>query len=130
MGIFRSAALIRTRGLSMLQTLVMLSLMLGAPLAVADRTITVLSLVTCNKWVEDRKQEAADRPNSASLDLIWINGVLTGLNAAYPADKDFLRAVDAPTIVLWVDRHCQRFPKSDLFDAGKELFKELKKLSK
>jgi hypothetical protein len=133
MRIFRRLTRACARNRLVLPGLVLLSLTLVTPLAAIDQKITVLSSIPCSKWVKDRKEEAEDKPfysSSAVVDSLWLNGFLTGLNTADPGNKDLLGAIDAPTIVLWVDRHCQRFPNDDLYDAGRALFKELKKLSK
>ncbi|HEY2967293.1 MAG TPA: hypothetical protein VGK75_02910 [Casimicrobiaceae bacterium] len=95
-------------------------------------TFTVLTPITCKEWNNDRKLEKRNRElmdsSAAITHKIWLNGFLTGLNVADNSGKDVLRTIDAPTVVLWVDRHCSQNPDSDLVDAATRLFIELRKI--
>ena len=52
-------------------------------------------------------------------------GYLSGL--AVGANSDYLNNADLGSLLLWVDKYCQNSPLKNTYQAGDDLFRELKK---
>ena len=103
----------------------------SSPVLAANTSLSIMGAITCKDWVKNRindtEADALGRLVSSG-DKSWLLGFLSGLNINGQYDKDVLDAVDVGTISLWTDRYCKHNPKSDLSDAGIELFSELKNI--
>ena len=105
-----------------------LVILLAAQCALAE-TITSIGASNCQRWIDARalERKTADPFDRAlaMIDRAWILGFMTAMNATHPGAKDLLKNVNANTIADWMDQYCKKNPKSDLFDGGSVLYKEL-----
>ena len=99
-----------------------------------SRTITVLASRSCAQWVEDKRSAALEGTTGSAwftvaLNRRWLLGYVSGLNAAYPSDKNLLAAVNAAIVEEWIDKYCAQNPKKDLIDGAERLMAELAKIA-
>lgn len=97
----------------------------------AEAKVTSLGAHSCDQWSQNRFQASK---SSAPIERIgalfgetWILGFMSGINAAWP-EVDLLETVDANLVFDWVDKHCAKNPKDNLFKAGNALALELDKV--
>lgn len=99
----------------------LLALVLALGIHIDAGAIASLGTRSCGDWVKNVQEkgilEAAQKN--------WLTGFLTGL--AFGTDKDVLKGASGESLFLWVTNYCNRNPLEDSFDAGIELFLELKK---
>lgn len=94
-------------------------------------TFTTIANSQCSVWTERRAEALSETTFgfAASWSLEgWILGSISTLNALSHGQPNVLKAIDARTVHLWVDRYCAKYPNKDLLDASFELFVELEKI--
>lgn len=100
----------------------------------AQKSITILAPIGCIKWVEGRSERTKVKPLDYNLiphvNEFWLLGLVTGLNANYPAKQNLLASVDSSLVFDWMDRYCQKNPTSDVFSGAESLLTEIEKKSK
>jgi hypothetical protein len=98
-----------------------------------SRTVTTIGARSCADWIEERKLE--NRVDRQPFEIFrlratesWLLGLMTGLNAGDPGDRDYLDAVDANTIFDWMDTFCEKNHRSTMFTGAQRLMLELVKM--
>lgn len=62
---------------------------------------------------------AAGKKGSADLDVFndWIMGYLSAFNVIVPNTYNILGDMDFPTVQVWLQNHCQKFPRELFINA-------------
>jgi len=74
--------------------------------------IRAIGARSCDAWAKDREDEFS-WPAIANRN--WFVGFISGI--AIGANNDFLRGVDIPPLVAWMDNYCAENPRKFADDA-------------
>jgi len=72
---------------------------------------------SCGTWVTDRRGEAL----VADIDFAWVQGYITGLNAANNGQVG-AQFGEADAAEVWLDNYCTAHPLDHLIDATDQLY--------
>ena len=102
------------------KTVIFLLLLSYLPFSSA-KEVTYIGAIPCGKWSKYRQKNDLGNMVAQGNMVGYLSGLAVGANS------DYLNNADLGSLLLWVDKYCQNSPLKNTYQAGDDLFRELKK---
>ena len=80
----------------------------------------IMRPASCGEWVQESKSEI-----DTAADKMYLQGVVTGINAVTPGKSDFFAGTDLESRYQYVLKYCQEHPLKNSWDGITELVREI-----
>jgi len=94
-----------------------------APIAAQEQAVLGQGNVSCDAWLNDRRENSAQ----ASGRIAWILGYITAFNqyGSKPAG-DVSAGMGTDEIMVWIDDHCGRHSDDNIYKASAAFVEEFR----